>query len=182
MNNILTGQPVTNEELTQLSDLVHNQRRLEVEIAEMEDALKTRGEQLRNLSEIQIPDMLLGMGLSELKLASGEAVKVTKFYSAKIPDDKSEEAFTWLRESGNDDIIKNNIILNFGKGEDARAKQIAAELVKQGLAPEQKIFVHPMTLKSFVKERIESGQELSTELFGVYVGNKTKITPPKAKV
>jgi len=35
--------------------------------------------------------------------------------------------------------------------------------------------VEPMTLKALVRERLESGKEMPTELFNVFVGNKTTI-------
>jgi hypothetical protein len=179
LQNPLTQEPISNEELHQLSTMVHNQVKLEAEIARAEDELAAKKEQLKTLAEIKIPETLLGMGLSELKLSTGEIVSVTKFYACKIPDNCADEAFDWLRNSGNGDIIKNNLILNFGKGEDDLAKEVAQELLKRGLSPEQKIFVHPMTLKSFVRERIENNEELPTNLFGVFVGNKTKVSTPK---
>jgi hypothetical protein len=36
-----------------------------------------------------------------------------------------------------------------------------------------------MTLKSFVREKIESAQPIPMDLLGVYVGNKTVIKQPK---
>jgi hypothetical protein len=33
-----------------------------------------------------------------------------------------------------------------------------------------------MTLKALVRERLESGKEMPTELFNVFAGNRTKIT------
>jgi len=36
--------------------------------------------------------------------------------------------------------------------------------------------VEPMTLKAYVKERIQNGQKIDMELFGVYIANKTKLT------
>jgi hypothetical protein len=36
--------------------------------------------------------------------------------------------------------------------------------------------VEPMTLKAFVKEQIQMGRNVPSDLFGVYVANKTKIT------
>ena len=33
-----------------------------------------------------------------------------------------------------------------------------------------------MTLKALVRERLESGKEMPTDLFNVFAGNKTKIT------
>ena len=178
MINPLTNEEISNNDLYEISSMVRNQVKLEQEIANLNTTLAAKAEQLKNLAEVMIPDAMLQLGLSELKLSTGETVSIKKFYSAKIPEEQQEQAFAWLRKTGNDDIIKNNIALTFGKGEDDLAREVAMMLVKKGLQPEQKVFVHPMTLKSFVKERIESGEELPYELFGVFVGNKTKITPP----
>ena len=35
--------------------------------------------------------------------------------------------------------------------------------------------VEPMTLKALVRERIEAGKDMPTELFNIFVGNKTTI-------
>jgi len=35
--------------------------------------------------------------------------------------------------------------------------------------------VEPMTLKAFVKEQIERGNDLPLDLFGVFVGQRAKI-------
>jgi hypothetical protein len=179
MKNILTGNEISNEELASLSKLVARQVSLEEHIRTTEEELSKVKESLRTLSEQTIPEVMIGMGLSELRLSTGESVTISKYYSARIPDAVAEQAFEWLRQQECDDIIKNNISLSFGKGEDDLAQEVGKLLVAKGLAPEQKIFVHPMTLKSFVKERIESNQELPQELFGVFVGNKTKIVTPK---
>ena len=45
----------------------------------------------------------------------------------------------------------------------------------QGFEPQQKLKVEPMTLKALVRERMEAGKEMPTELFNIYVGNKTTI-------
>ena len=51
-----------------------------------------------------------------------------------------------------------------------------ANLAKgQGFEPQQKLKVEPMTLKALVRERMEAGKEMPTELFNIYVGNKTTI-------
>jgi hypothetical protein len=39
-----------------------------------------------------------------------------------------------------------------------------------------KLKVEPMTLKALVRERLEAGQEMPTDLFNVFAGNRTKIT------
>jgi hypothetical protein len=36
--------------------------------------------------------------------------------------------------------------------------------------------VEPMTLKALVRERIEAGEEMPTDIFNLFLGNRTKIT------
>ena len=51
-----------------------------------------------------------------------------------------------------------------------------AELAKgQGFQPTQKMKVEPMTLKALVRERIEAGKDMPTEIFGIFSENKTTI-------
>lgn len=179
LKNELTGEEISNDDLESIAKLVAKQLEIERRVAEMSEELQKQQETLKSLSESTIPNAMLALGLSEVKLASGERVTISKYYSASIPGACLHEALAWLRKTGHDDIIKNVVSVQFGKGGDEQAIQIANQLRTQGLVPEQKTFVHPMTLKSFVKERIESGEELPQELFGVFIGNKTKITQVK---
>lgn len=179
LKNELTGEVITTEELGSISSLVKRQVDLESDIAKLDGKLGEWREQLKLLSESTIPDAMMAIGLSELKLSTGESVSIKKYYSASIPGESLTEALDWLRNSGNGDIIKNSVAVSFGKGEDDTATILADKIRQMGLVPEQKTFVHPMTLKSFVKERIENAQELPQQLFGVYVGNKTVIKQPK---
>ncbi len=60
-------------------------------------------------------------------------------------------------------------------GQDNQAGSVVADLENKGFAPVKKQHVHPMTLKTWVKNRIESGKEIDFDLFGVYQGNRAKI-------
>ena len=100
-------------------------------------------------------------------------------YGASIPKDKQEGAFKWLRDNGLGDLIKNQIIVAFGRNEDNKAMAYANLAQGQGYEPVQKLKVEPMTLKALVRERLESGKEMPTELFNVFAGNQTKITRSK---
>ena len=112
----------------------------------------------------------------EMKLADGSAIEVKEIYSATIPLDKREGAYNWLREHDLGDLIKNEITVSFGRGEDNKASEYATLAQGQGFEPVQKIGVHPQTLKAVVRERLESGQEMPSDLFKTYAGNSTKIT------
>jgi hypothetical protein len=119
--------------------------------------------------------MLTEMGLSYLKLADGSSVEVKTNYSATITQANKEKAFNWLRENGLGDIIKNELTVSFGRNEDNKAAEYAVLAKGQGYQPTQKLKVEPMTLKALVRERIEGGKPLPTEIFNVFIGNKTTI-------
>ena len=119
------------------------------------------------------------MHITKLKLKDGESVEIKKIYGASITPDYQEQAFTWLRNNGLGDIIKNDVTVTFGRGEDNKAATYAVLARGQGYEPVQKIGVHPQTLKAVVRERLESGQEMPSDLFKTYAGNSTKITRRK---
>jgi hypothetical protein len=166
-------------ELKRLASLCQQQLALEKQVETLEEALKHTQGQLQHVQEIDIPELLTSLGISQLKLADGSKVEVKEFYNAGISAEHQEAAFTWLREQGLDSIIKREIKLNFGKGEDSKANLLYKNLVSAGYNPADKSSVHHATLKSFVKERVEGGQPLPMDLFGVFIGKRTKITPAK---
>lgn len=169
-------ESISPEKLQSLSELAKEARETDVTIASLENQLSLKKERLRIIVEGLLPDIMMELGMSELKLTTGEKLIMSKYYSASIKDENQEAAFKWLRETNNDSIIKNEVKGSFGKGQDAEAKQVmeALESMVPGLFS-LKTNVHPMTLKSFVKERIEGGMELPLETFSVFIGNKIKI-------
>src|SRR5210317_1010135 len=148
-----------------LSEKVIELKDLEDEITNAEESVKKLKEKARIISHIEIPQMMETMNIKKLKLKDGESVEVTKFYSASIPDENKEAAFQWLRNNGLGDIIKNDITVTFGMGEDNKAASYAELARGNGFEPAQKVGVSPMTLKAMVRERLESGQDVPVDLF-----------------
>jgi len=158
-----------------LAEEVKKLRTMEDQVKLQEEALKISKRELEVVSGEVIPTMLSEMGLSSLKLADGSSVDVKPFYSATITVQNREKAFNWLRTNGLGDIIKNEISVSFGRNEDNKAAEYADLAKGQGFQPTQKLKVEPMTLKALVRERIEGGKPLPTEIFNVFIGNKTTI-------
>lgn len=158
-----------------LSKKVMELKSLEDEIANAEDSIKKLKEQAKVISHVEIPQMMERMNIKKLKLTDGETVEVGKFYSASIPEENKEAAFNWLRNNGLGDIIKNDIIVTFGRGEDNKASDYATLARGQGFEPVQKVGVNPQTLKATLRERVESGLNMPSEIFKTFVGNQTKI-------
>ena len=163
------------ENIQSLADQVERLENLNQEIEKKEKDLKQRKKDLEHLSGEVIPTMMAEMGLSHLKLADGSTVDVKPNYSASITVANREAAFNWLRENGLGDIIKNEISVSFGRNEDNKAADYAALAEERGFQPTQKLKVEPMTLKALVRERLEAGKSMPTEIFNVFVGNKTTI-------
>ena len=163
------------ENIQSLADQVERLETLNREIEFAENQLKQKKKNLEHLSGEVIPTMMSEMGLSHLKLMDGSSVDVKPNYSANITIANRDAAFKWLRDNGLGDIIKNEISVSFGRNEDNKAADYAALAQERGFQPTQKLKVEPMTLKALVRERIEAGKELPTELFNVFVGNKTTI-------
>ena len=163
------------EDIKSLAHQVKSLRALEDEVKSDEDALKNKKKELDRISGEVIPTMLAEMGLSQLKLADGSSVDVKPFYSATISVQNKDKAYNWLRQNGLGDIIKNEISVSFGRNEDNKAAEYAELAKGRGYQPTQKLKVEPMTLKALVRERIEAGKDMPTEIFSIFVGNKTII-------
>ena len=163
------------ENIQSLADQVDKLNELQKRIELQEDNLKNSKKQFEYLSAEVIPTMMAEMGLSHLKLMDGSSVDVKPNYSASITIANKDAAFQWLRDNGLGDIIKNEISVSFGRNEDNKAADYAVLAAERGYQPTQKLKVEPMTLKALVRERIEAGKEMPTELFNVFVGNKTTI-------
>ena len=162
-----------------LSDQVVKLKQLEDELVDKEKELKELKRKVELVSGEVIPTMMQEMNISTLKLADGSSVEVKPVYGASITVANKEAAYTWLRENGLGDLIKNEITVSFGRNEDNKASQYAVLAKGQGFEPFQKLKVEPMTLKALVRERLESGQEMPSDLFNVFAGNRTKITRSK---
>ena len=158
-----------------LADKIQELEALQSRLELQEENLKNTKKELENLSGEVIPTMMSEMGLSHLKLVDGSSVDVKPNYSASITIANKDAAFNWLRDNGLGDIIKNEILVSFRRNEDNKAAGYAELAKSQGFEPTQKLKVEPMTLKALVRERLEAGKELPTELFNVFVGNKTTI-------
>jgi hypothetical protein len=157
-----------------LSNLVRSLRSVEKEIADTEEHLKALKQQKHKLSTEQIPALMDEMGVERIDV-DGVTVARKLIVHASIPAERKDEAYGWLRSNGLDDIIKNDVSLSFGRGEDNVAGDLVDRLRAEGFDPQTKTAIHPMTLKAFVKERFENGKAIDLDMFGAYIVNAAEI-------
>ena len=166
---------VTDGELSIVSTLANKQLKLATQVSEIEADLKAKKEELRLTSEQELPDAMQSAGLTQITLSTGEKISINEFYNAHISKANQEKAYEWLVSNGHEGLIKNEVLLKFGREESEVVDETVSALQSRGLSPEVRQSVHPSTLKAFVKEQFTSGNDIPTEPFGIYIGTKASI-------
>ena len=176
-----TKDMLDNIEITDIAQQCIKLKEKEDEIAELEDKLKAKKAEADDISSRVIPELLAEQGLSEIKLADGSKVSVKKEFRATLPKDdlRRESAYQWLRDQGLGDIIKNNVTVSFGRGEDNKANQLMDLAVANGFTPQQKSDVAWNTLTALYEERVKAGLDMPSDVFSLWIKDKTKISRKK---
>jgi hypothetical protein len=164
---------------TELSEQIEKFNSIKAQISNAEASLKELKEQEKQLNNFTIPQIMEKMNLETLKLKDGSELSVKKVYSATMKADKKADCIQWLRNNGLGDIVKNEITVNFGQGEENKAAEYATLAKGQGYEPSQKEAVHAMTLKVTMEDWKNKGNEVPEDLFWTFDGNQTKIKNKK---
>lgn len=171
----------TDEALSRVAFFAKQQRELEQQVKDADTALKLAQDRLARVAEVDLPDALAACGLAEVKLEDGARVTVAPEYYANISAERRASAFAWLRDQGHGDLIKNQITVSLGRGEDETAHKVKQQLDAVGVTYAELENVHPQTLKAFVREQIETGAGLPQETFGVHIKRVAKVRVGKGK-
>lgn len=160
-----------------IATLAQQQLEYEKTVEELNAKLKDVTKKLRKVQEEDLPNAMAEAGVLEFALSTGEKITVKPDIYPTIPKPKTLLAYNWLREHGHGSIIKNNVTVQFGKGEDDKATYLLNQLTDGGYRPVQKESVHPGTLKSFVKEQMADPEtpDLPDDLFTVFEVKKAMI-------
>ena len=162
-------------DLTSVASLAKKQKNQEQKVKDLEAELKEAKKELLRISDEEIPNLMSETGLSSLKLDDGSSLDIKNIYGASILVANREKAYDWLREHGHDDIIKNRVVATFGRGQEDDSKVFMRVAYDNGVATDQESKIEPQTLKAWVKERMEAGEEFPTELFGAFMGQRAII-------
>jgi hypothetical protein len=172
-----------NKELQDIKTLVRFVQGLEQEIAQEEASLKEKKARLDFFKLDAIPEYILSLGLSEVKLDSGERITVKTNYFGNISEERREAAHKWLREHQSGSLIKQGVDLMFTDSTEHQLDQalLINFLKENSIEYKKSETVHPQSLKSFIREQMEAGNNFPYELFGVYVAKELRVETPKTK-
>jgi len=166
---------ISEKGMSEVSTLANKQIELQNMVTNLENRVKEAKKELRVIQEDLLPAALAEHNVTSINI-EGNEIKVENFYSASIPKDRQDQAFTWLIDNGYGDLIKNQVSTNFVRGQEQKATEFVDELASRGLSVSSKKWVEPMTLKAFVKDLITKGESIPMDDFGIFIGTKAKIT------
>lgn len=154
----------TPQNIKVISDLALRQMQLEDQITRDSEAVARLSAQLYKLKTEDIPTAMQEAGVKAVTLPDGSKVEVEDFVTGNIKEENRAEAFAWLRKNKLGSIIKRQVSLAFGMGEDRQAKELVALLKKKKYVFAQKEDIHTQTLRAFVRERLREGKALPPQI------------------
>lgn len=151
----------------------------EAEVVRIEQELELAKAEKKDISEVRIPQATEGMD-GKFDLGDGRELQLKEEIRASIAGEKRGPAIRWLDEHDYGHIVKRQVIIEFGKGEEERTEAFlkalkAVEKELGTLVIKTNYNVHPITLVSWVKEQLKEGVDLPNDVFGIFRQRTAKV-------
>ena len=166
-----------------VAELVSLQIKLEGVIAALEEEMKRLTKELEDVRTRKLPDAMLEMNVSSWTTTVGDrklTVKLDRVFYPSVSKDDMPSFVSWLKERGDDGIVKPKFVVDFEKGETDRAEELLNVMREEhpelpiSYAPE----IHWSTFRSYTKEVVTGGVELPP-FYKYHEANVAKITSRK---
>lgn len=168
-----------NSALKRVSDIANQILTVQDAIESVEQKLKELNSQLKVLTEQTLPDAMKEVGLRTFELDDGTEIGTKEEIFIGMPEQNKGACLSWLRDNGFGDLIKNEIKISFGMGDDVEATKLRDRLVSEGAAFDEKITVPFQTLKAWAREQDRKGNVIPENLFSVHRVSVAKLKAPK---
>lgn len=161
-------------------------RDLMQEIAQIEEDLKKKQQDLLGYLQNKMPSLMSEIGLDNVGIPAngnmpGFDYELSTYYSANIAaawePEKKVAAFAFLKKHKADDLIKTKVEANLPKGSLKKAKALAAAAKKLGIKVNVTESVHSGTLTAWLREFYKKGKTLpkaDLEKIGASIGQIVK--------
>lgn len=168
---------LTEDKLTQLSNLCFLYEELEKSIENLELQVKNKKAELEQVSRTHIPNILNAVGLSEVKLANGKKVIIEDKIHANIADKNYLLAYKSMiqAEGGDenaermiDELFKSQAIIENAEDE------LLEYFIENEIPYNMKRTIHWQTLNKYCKGKLEQGKEIP-EGISAFQYQETKI-------
>lgn len=146
-------------------------------VAEAEQQLKDAKKRRDQLALEDIPTLADELGVQDgsITMRDGRRLELKRDVAASIPERQREAAMDWLRRNNFSGLIKTQVVANFDRGDNERAKQVVDRVAAEHDDVQMKEVVHPQTLKAFIRERLAAGEDFPWETFGAHPYMKAEV-------
>jgi hypothetical protein len=167
---------VTDADLAGVADLARFQLEKEKQVEDLEAELKRAKAELRKVQETDLPELLAGIGLSEIVLSNGARVTVNRVMYASIPKKYKHKAAQWLIDNGQGALVKNDVSIVLEKGEFERLQRLS-KMLDSSEFNEYTIIdsMNTGSVKAVLKELDSQGVDVPFDMFGARYVNQSKI-------
>ena len=169
---------VPQSDLAEIKELGESLKDLDNKILAQEAEVSNLKANRKKVAEELLPQLMSKVGLKLIQLNDDTKIQLNDFVDARIKDPST--AFDWLRETNNDSIIKNQITITLDRGDDGIAEELTNKIKREyNIDADRKIAIHHSTLKSFCRDALDNpelAESLPREAFGIYEGQRAKIT------
>ena len=180
--SLFSKHNLTTEDLSTLTGMADAIIRQDEYTKKVEGELKEAKKKLLKMTDEDLPTMMTEANTIKFVMEDGSEVSIKPQYGASIRVDNRPTAYQWLRDNGFGYLIKNQIIVSFGVDEDEIATEfmnfieghLKVKYQKENLVSQVEK-IEPMSLRTWVKERNENGEEFPMELFGAFIGQRAVI-------
>lgn len=157
------------EAILDITKLAKKQNTIETEIEILEEKIKEKKEELKEISESFLPEKMESLGLSTFRTIEGLVVKVKDKIRASLNVDNRPKGYDWLEKNGHEGMIKTHVFVPYKKGEVKEAYELIEKLQKEmGRIAKIERKVEFQTLQAFIKEQLAQGKDVPLDIFGVY--------------
>jgi hypothetical protein len=170
-----TGTANDQDVLGQISKLADQLVKKDREIAEAEMVLKRLKKQREDIAESDLPELMISVGMSELKTLSGIPLKLEEMLFTSISEDRKPRAIAWLDAHGHGGIVKRNVVVGFNQCDQEKIDALLRLISKAWPNHKTELDVNANTVKALVKRLMKSGEDVDKDVFGIHIKNVVKI-------
>ena len=162
--------------LGKISALAEQMVEKDREIAKAELALKKLKQLREDIAESELPELMMSVGITELKTRNGLPLKLEKKLFTNIAKDRKPRAIAWLDAHGHGGMVKRNVVVGFNKCEEEKVKRLLKLIGKGWPNHKVELDVNAATVKALVARLLKAGEEVDKEIFGVHTKDIVKVS------
>jgi hypothetical protein len=171
--------PMGGNTLAMLNQLAEDQLAAEQALLDAEESVERAKAHLNDISQRQIPEALEELGLTQFATDKGLTIEIKEKIYAGLSEKNRPAGIKWLEDNGLGALVKRKVSIYAPKGSPERAQSVAEMARTAGLEVDDALSVHPTSLTAALREKLEEGEDVPVELFGILRKRFSKIVKVK---